>query len=540
MLVFPLVEILAVRLTPSAAAQSPPPSILVIQMDDMRSDDLVAMPKTRAWIQATGMTFENYIAGGTPLCCPNRATALTGRYPHNTGVLTNGGPTGGHGTFKRRGNENRTIAVALNGIGYKTAYIGKYMNHYPSGRKGQVPPGWDQWHAIIMDLTCDECGGGPSGSGYYYDYKLNQNGRVRTYGTRNKDYSTSVLTREALRIIQGTPDTEPLFMWVSPMAPHGPPVPGPGDKRKAVPRGFKTPAFNRVGAGKVRWITRLPRMKRELISYLNKTNVGRRRTLLAADDMVAKLVPAMPPGSWVFFFSDNGYMLGEFRIPIGKVVPYKPSVEVPLLVSGPGVTPGTVSASLVSTIDLAPTWAAIAGIPTLPWPVDGVSLLPVLTPSAPNVGPPTPRDSVLVSWLGSTNASATADLDGDVIPTSLLTPAPPPADTTVEAERKKKKNPKKKKPKKKPKKKRAPKKRRRPEAPDKGQYRPAPYLALRGADWLYIEWAGGHREYYSHITQPFELNNEYAYLSPQRQVDLALRVQALLRCSGANCSLPPP
>lgn len=543
MLLVPLVEVLTVRLAPTAAAQSAPPSILVIQTDDMRSDDLSAMPKTRALIQATGMTFENYIAGGTPLCCPNRATALTGLYPHNTGVLTNGGPNGGHGAFTRRGNENRTIAVALNGIGYKTAYIGKYMNHYPSGRRGQVPPGWDQWHAIIMDRSCDECRGGVRGGGYYYNYRLNQNGRVRKYGTRNNDYSTNVMTREALRIIQSTPDTEPLFIWVNPMAPHGPPVPGPGHTRKAVPRGFKTPAFNRIGAGKALWINRLPRMKRELVSYVNKFNVGRRRTLLAVDDMVAKLVPEMPPGSWVFFFSDNGYMLGEFRIPTGKVVPYRPSLEVPLLVSGPLVTPGSTSASLVSTIDLASTWAAIAGIPTLPWSVDGVSFLPVLTPSDPDVGPPTPRDSVLVSWLGSTNASAVADLDGDVLPAALLTPAPAPApaETTVEAERKKKKKPNKKRPnKKKPgKKKRAPDKRRRPEAPDKDRYRPDPYYALRGADWLYIEWAGGNREYYSHITQPFELNNEYDLLSPQRKLDLALRVQTLRICSGANCTIPP-
>lgn len=532
---FPILEALTFRSGPAAAAQSVPPSILVIQTDDMRADDLLAMPKTRAFVQARGMSFDNYIAGGTPLCCPNRSSALTGQYPHNHGVLTNSGPTGGHGAFKRRGNENRTIAVALKAVGYRTAYIGKYLNQYPAaGGNRQVPPGWDQWHALLMNFSCDECGGG-QGDGYYYNYKLNQNRKIRAYGDKKQDYSTNVFTREAQQVIAKTPPTTPLFLWVNPMAPHGPPVPGPGDKKRRVNQSYKSAAYNRPGLGKDRWIKRLPKMKRELRGYVNRRNVERRQTLLAVDDMVAKLVPAMPPGSWVFFVSDNGYMLGEFRIAIGKVVPYKPSVEVPLLVVGPGVAPGSSTASLASSIDLAPTWAAIAGA-TMPGTVDGINLLPVL-----RGGTATPRESVLLSWGGSRSGSASADLDGDVLPASLLTsdPKPSPAAATVDAERKKKQP--KKKPKKSPKK--NPKKKKRPDddpvRPDKSLYVPIPYYALRGADFLYIEWQDGHREYYSHASQPNELNNEYAGLSPARQVALASRIQVLKTCAGATCTVGP-
>lgn len=565
MLSFPILDALTLRSVPAAAAQSVPPSILVIQTDDMRADDLLAMPKTRAWIQARGLSFDNYIAGGTPLCCPNRSSALTGQYPHNHGVLTNSGPNGGHGAFKRRGNENRTIAVALKAVGYRTAYIGKYLNQYPAaGGNRQVPPGWDQWHALLMNFSCDECGGG--GDGYYYNYRLNQNRKIRAYSDKKQDYSTNVFTREAQKVIATTPSTTPLFLWVNPMAPHGPPVPGPGDKRRRVVRSYKSPAFNHVGLGKVRWIKRLPKMKRELKTYVNQRNVERRRTLLAVDDMVAKLVPAMPPGSWVFFLSDNGYMLGEFRIAIGKVVPYRSSVEVPLLVVGPGVAPGSSTPELASSIDLAPTWAAIAGA-TMPGTVDGIDLLPILTPGAPGVGPATPRDSVLLSWGGSSVASAEADLDGDVLPASLSTGEPSPvappttARDNTEAERQKKrpqKTPKQKASKQKAntqkaakakaakakaaKKKKKPKKKRRddgPVKPDKSLYTPIPYYALRGADWLYIEWADGHREYYGHATQPYELNNEYNFLEPARQVELAARVQVLKTCAGAGCNGGP-
>lgn len=541
----PALELLLTRPVPSAAAQDgAKPSILVIQTDDMRSDDLHAMPKTAAWLRRQGMTFENYIAGGTPLCCPNRSTALTGRYPHNHGVLTNGGKTGGHRTFKRRGNENRTIAVALDNHGYVTAYLGKYMNHYPSGKRGQIPRGWDQWHVLIMDKECDECRGGQE-TGYYYDYRLNQNGKVRRYGSNKGDYSTNVFTRTALKIINGVSDDTPLFIWVNPVAPHGPWAPGPGDKRKKVNTRFKTPAFNNAGAGKAQWIKKLPKMKSGLRKYVRNANRERRRTLLAVDDMVARLVPAMPANSWVFFLSDNGYMLGEFKIPVGKVVPYKPSVEVPLIVKGPGVAPGVVTTSLASSIDLVPTWAEIAGIPVedLGFPVDGLSLLPVLTGEQPALA----RDSVLLEWGGSRLGSAIDDLDGDVLPPELLamqlapaTTAPGP-DTVTASKPNKKKKPKKRKGKGKGKGEGKNKKKgdRNPDYPDKELYRPKPFYALRGADWLYVQWRGGHKEYYDHHVQPFEMVNGYGSLSPERRAALAARVNALKNCSGANCTLGP-
>jgi len=62
------------------------PNILVITADDMRSDDLRWMPRVRHQLAARGLVFRNSFTPN-PLCCPARATFLTGRYSHNHRVL---------------------------------------------------------------------------------------------------------------------------------------------------------------------------------------------------------------------------------------------------------------------------------------------------------------------------------------------------------------------------------------------------------------------------------------------------------------------
>ena len=79
------------------------------------------------------------------------------------------------------------------------------------------------------------------------------------------------------------------------------------------------------------------------------------------------------------FTSDNGFFHGEHRVPFGKLLPYEPSIRVPLIVRGPGVPRGQRRAQLVENIDLAPTILEAArakGDPILP--SDGRSLFPLL------------------------------------------------------------------------------------------------------------------------------------------------------------------
>ena len=101
-----------------------------------------------------GVTFDNNFVSYS-LCCPSRASILTGNYPHNTGVFTNSTPDGGWKVF-HEGAERDTIGTQLQQTGYQTGFMGKYMNGYNGNH---IPPGWDakvREFCRIMDEKVEE------------------------------------------------------------------------------------------------------------------------------------------------------------------------------------------------------------------------------------------------------------------------------------------------------------------------------------------------------------------------------------------------
>ena len=98
-------------------------------------------------------TFELFRDGGTrltdftittPLCCPSRATQLTGQYGHNNGVLAN---DPGYGALRDQAN---VLPEWLRGAGYRTAQVGRYLNGYKrSGTPATPAPGWDRWIGLM-------------------------------------------------------------------------------------------------------------------------------------------------------------------------------------------------------------------------------------------------------------------------------------------------------------------------------------------------------------------------------------------------------
>ncbi len=127
------------------------PNILVVTMDDMRWDELRYVPNVRKYVASRGLRFTNSFAPN-PLCCPSRASFLTGQYSHNHRVYTHEAPYG-FGVF----DDHLTVGTALNEAGYHTALVGKYLNGYgqqPSrvtgGRSATyVPDGWTDWKVSI-------------------------------------------------------------------------------------------------------------------------------------------------------------------------------------------------------------------------------------------------------------------------------------------------------------------------------------------------------------------------------------------------------
>jgi N-acetylglucosamine-6-sulfatase len=381
--------VFAADTTPEAAhAQTPGrPNIVLIVTDDQRYDTLHVMPEVQRLLMRRGITLRRAIVTN-PLCCPSRATILTGRYSHTTGVYTNQAPNGGWTVFQP--SESNTIATALQDVGYRTALIGKYLTGY-GGETPYVPPGWDRWLAV-------------HGGGGYYNYSMYDHVRgLVNYGSRPSDYSTDVIRRHAVSFIVNAPEDRPLFMMVTPFAPHGFPTAAPrheGDLASAPVR--LNQAVNETDVSdKPAHVASRVTVTDDLVR--NRTR-DRWETLLAVDGMVSRILQVLAAtgraGNTLFVFtSDNGVANREHRW-VGKQVPYEGSIRVPLVMRLPGVIPAnTVSVALVSNVDLAPTIADFAGASL---PADGVSLRPLLTGAASSV-----RGSVLLEHSESVPAVPT-------------------------------------------------------------------------------------------------------------------------------------
>lgn len=349
----------------SAGNDAQPPNIVFILTDDERWDTLWALPQVQAQLIDHGVTFSNSFVANS-LCCPSRTTALTGEYSHSTGVYRTIKP--GQDTF----DDTSTIATWLQGAGYRTGLIGKYLNGYEDPT--YIPPGWSSWFAFTS-------GGG---NGNYYDYTISQNGVPVTYGSDPSDYSTDVFSAQADTFIRGTDPSQSLFLYFAPNAPHGPTT--PADKYKdAFPhlKPRRPPNYNEADiSDKPGWMRGVPQFGARRDANIRSITRRTYQTLLSVDDAVDTIMTALTDtgrlsNTMVVFASDNGYLLGEHRL-MGKLNGYEESIRVPLVIRyDPMTSSPRTETHLVANIDYAPTFAEIAGV-SAPG-AEGVSLVPLLT-----------------------------------------------------------------------------------------------------------------------------------------------------------------
>jgi N-acetylglucosamine-6-sulfatase len=369
--------------TTAAKAPAKAPNVIVILTDDQDAASLRVMRHLKDELAKKGTTFANSFAT-FPECCPSRVTLLTGQFAHNHGVLSNQPPDGGFNAF----DDNNYLPLWLQRAGYRTGYVGKYLNGYGfaalGNDPGYVPPGWTNWEALTNHTEYQQ-----------YGHTLNQNGELRSYGERPRDYQTDVLARRSARFVRGSvADRHPFFLTVAPVAPHdegvvedspmAPRNPRPAPRHtgrfsgRPLPR---PPSFNEANVeDKPQSTRRNPLLRRGDIRELTKLYRSRLESLLAVDDLVDKLVGVLRRNgalerTMIVFTSDNGYLLGEHRR-VGKEALYEESVRVPLVIRGPGFPPGVTRRQLVGNVDLVPTIVALTGVePGLT--MDGVALLPL-------------------------------------------------------------------------------------------------------------------------------------------------------------------
>ncbi|MFL5766464.1 MAG: sulfatase-like hydrolase/transferase [Actinomycetota bacterium] len=364
------------------ASAATPPNIVLILTDDQRWDSLWAMPTVQSDLVDHGVDFTNAFVTNSS-CCPSRASILTGEYSHSTGVYSSAedGPQAGFASFR----DSSTIATWLQGAGYRTALIGKYLNGYTPDHISYVPPGWNRWVAFATK--------GEGGAAYYdYDLSVGGAGKAGTavsYGSDASDYSTDVLSKYATSFIRQTDPSKPLFLDFTPKAPHGPYTPAPRDAEA-----FPDLAPNRPPSYNESDVSDKPAYIRDLQPFagaeqttLDAQYQDAYRSLLAVDRAVGSIVTALSDtgrldNTLIVFASDNGLLWGEHRYH-GKQLAYDESIRVPLVIRDDnlGLADGSMDPHVVANIDFAPTFADVAG--SAAPGAEGGSLLPLLTQSNP-------------------------------------------------------------------------------------------------------------------------------------------------------------
>jgi arylsulfatase A-like enzyme len=413
---------------PADAARDGRPNILVVMTDDMAATDVKFMPNVRHLLAAKGTTFADAV-DSFPLCCPARATFITGQYAHNHGVVGNFYPHGWYGMKDRR----NILPAWIDDAGYRTAALGKWLNGYGArDGHGEIPNGFDIWRGLLDVSAYD-----------YYNFVMNRDGKLRYWGDKEfakglvefakievgpnpdglagvfaklaeifgpgpytywgsqvaKNYSPDVTGKMAVRLVKHEgKEKKPFFIWWSPAAPHredvsttlmgregADPRPAPRHAEESshftLPQG---PSFNEpdISDKSANLKESAPSLSQSQIDQLQLDYEGRAGSLMAVDDHVGELVETLRKtdqlkNTMIVFVSDNGWLQGEHRIPGDKFLPFEESLRVPLIIRGPGVPKGKTIHGQVSNVDFAPTLLDMADAKA-GRVQDGVSLLPGL------------------------------------------------------------------------------------------------------------------------------------------------------------------
>ena len=342
---------------PPVVDPNQPHNIVFLVTDDQNYDTLPAMRRLMAFPGGSWVNFTSAYANDS-ICCPARATFMTGQFAHDHGVLNNES-----GQFL---DDTSTLPVWLQAAGYRTGLIGKYLNAFPWGRRAEdggpyIPPGWD----VFMRS--------PKGS---------------DGGARGD-------TDVALRFIQES-GTGPYFLYLSYRDPHLPATPEPqyADAEVFVPP--LPPNYNEADmSDKPSLIRSSPLKTPAQTAAMEVDRLGTQRELLSVDDQIQRIVDTLQSSGQlertvIVVVSDNGYSWGSHRF-FKKPCVYEECTHVPLLIRYPGASANTTVDSIVGHVDILPTLAEIAGV-TPGRPPAGHSLMPFL---AGDGAPSWPQEQLL-------------------------------------------------------------------------------------------------------------------------------------------------
>eukprot|EP00041_Stephanoeca_diplocostata_P025266 m.657476 g.657476 ORF g.657476 m.657476 type:complete len:563 (-) comp22713_c0_seq8:2129-3817(-) len=385
---------------------------LLTDDQDLRLGSMQAMPSARQHLLAGGANISNFFIS-TPICCPSRAALLAGRYEHNNKC---DGPSFAGCMRQNTSKETNPLwwgngfIPKLHSSGYTTGLFGKVLNvmkTYGCDNSG-LPEGVDRLYIMCAASYYETpfADFGPS--------SLSNNSVYRT-GTGPEEYSTALVGNKTIdwikAVLASGADHPPFFAYLGPHAPHLPSTPAPwyldhpiGNTPvpKQVYYDYAPVGKHAFGAPYVTLDQLEPQITNKAAAAIALEHGNRLKSLLSVDDIVAALYDTLTAaGEWdntyMFYTSDHGYSLGEFRIDSHKTQVWDHNTRVPMMIKGPGITPGLVFQPMASMVDLGPTILDLAtGEPNgdSPAEMDGLSFAPAL------LGQPQHqwKDAVLVEY----------------------------------------------------------------------------------------------------------------------------------------------
>ena len=337
------------------------------------------MPNTLDLIKKEGVTFNRYYVS-YPLCCPSRATLLSGRYAHSNGVISNDAPRGGWDGYKKKAIYRHNLGVWLQDAGYRTIHIGKFLNHYggeqardrrprfrPAGTTGR--PTRRTSPSGSTTATCSTVNGGIEGP--FGDPNYDETSGKDDPGCPDHppllgscNYPEDVLTQRAVEQIFASAPGGPFYLQLDYNAPHGDPRPPIGPEPAArhydsaadttLPR---PPDFNEGNiSDKPSFIRDAPLpgpagVRRIRVEYQKSLE-----SLRSVDEGVGKVIEALDQtgeldNTYVVFISDNGF----FSASTGwSGRSSSPTAGDPHAAADPGARdqPGSRPSELAANIDL--------------------------------------------------------------------------------------------------------------------------------------------------------------------------------------------
>lgn len=468
------------------------PSIILINLDDadyqMFSPEMLKLYPHIKGLVDQSLSFTN-LHVTTPFCAPSRAALFRGQYAHRTGVRVNIPDyplslsfRGGYSEFLRQKHEQEELGVWMRRAGYHTMMIGKYHHN---GFDFKIPPGWDDFYmsnggrymGTYRFTNRDNRDGGHSKNPddvYRTDQeKIDAIRLIKLHTEKQTRHSAansfSIRRKPKLKTTSSTTSngSQPFFLYLAPLAPHRPVG---NDFTNMVHKARyddwhpelripKTPDFDTAPLSDKPPHRQSPPYTEAELDLLHLEYLSRARAVKSVDDLLGEILETLKAcgirrSTYIFFTSDNGYQLGQHRLH-GKLYPYRICTNVPLYVSGPGITGGTTADHLLGHIDLCPTILELAGA-KIPEFIDGKSFTPLLkNPKATNET--TWREPVVIeNWQAKRN---------------------------------------------------------------RGKNFLGAYSGLRYHNEIYVEWINGDKEFYDFSADPHELSNAFEDLStPERQL----------------------